>query len=58
MLDAVKSVASTSVGDDCGEGFTLQSDWAKAYAALDRLRSSSRAQAQSDASVSRVSGVK
>jgi hypothetical protein len=29
MRDAVMRVASTSEGDDCGEGFHVQSDWSK-----------------------------
>ena len=36
VLDAVTRVASTSVGDDCGEGFAAPSDWSNAFAALDR----------------------
>ena len=35
LLDAVEQVASTSVGDDCGEGFLSPSPWEKAFAALD-----------------------
>ena len=38
LLDAVSEVASTSVGDDCGEGFLEPSPWAKAFALLDRRR--------------------
>ncbi len=34
LLDAVTRVSSTSVGDDCGEGFQPPSDWEKAFAAL------------------------
>ena len=34
MLDAVTQVSSTSVGDDCGEGFEPPSAWAKAFATL------------------------
>ena len=34
MLDAVTRVASTSVGDDCGEGFAPPSPWATAFALL------------------------
>jgi L-ascorbate metabolism protein UlaG (beta-lactamase superfamily) len=34
MLDAVDQVASTSVGDDCGEGFAAPSLWEKAFASL------------------------
>jgi hypothetical protein len=36
LLDAVTQVASTSVGDDCGEGFLEPSPWATAFALLDR----------------------
>ncbi len=35
LLDAVTQVASTSVGDDCGEGFVAPSPWANAFARLD-----------------------
>jgi hypothetical protein len=34
MLDAVALVASTSVGDDCGEGFAPPSKWANLLAAM------------------------
>ena len=34
LLDAVTHVSSTSVGDDCGEGFQPPSDWETAFAAL------------------------
>ena len=34
LLDAVTQVSSTSVGDDCGEGFQAPSDWSKAFAEL------------------------
>ena len=34
LLDAVKTVSSTSVGDDCGEGFTPPSAWEKTFAGL------------------------
>jgi len=34
VLDAVERVASTSVGDDCGEGFAAPSPWATMFAAL------------------------
>ena len=34
LLDAVAQVASTSVGDDCGEGFAPPNPWAARYAAL------------------------
>lgn len=34
VTDAVKLVSSTSVGDDCGEGFTPPSPWANAFAEL------------------------
>jgi hypothetical protein len=39
MLDAVAQVASTSVGDDCGEGFQGPSAWENMLAQLDRRRS-------------------
>jgi L-ascorbate metabolism protein UlaG (beta-lactamase superfamily) len=32
LLDEVEQVASTSLGDDCGEGFLPPSPWAKAFA--------------------------
>jgi len=32
LLDAVDEVASTSVGEDCGEGFAAPSSWARAVA--------------------------
>jgi hypothetical protein len=38
MLDAVTRVSSTSVGDDCGEGFLPPSEWSKMFAMLDRRR--------------------
>ena len=34
MLDAVDRVASTSIGDDCGEGFAAPSPWEKVFAAI------------------------
>ena len=34
MLDAVDRVASTSIGDDCGEGFAVPSPWEKVFAAI------------------------
>ena len=34
MLDAVQRVASTSVGDDCGEGFQKPPEWATLFAGL------------------------
>jgi hypothetical protein len=34
MLDAVAEVASTSMGDDCGEGFAPPSAWANAFALM------------------------
>jgi L-ascorbate metabolism protein UlaG (beta-lactamase superfamily) len=34
LLDAVSRVASTSVGDDCGEGFAVANGWAEVYAQL------------------------
>ena len=36
LLDAVTQVASTSLGDDCGEGFLAPSPWATAFAMIDR----------------------
>ncbi|MBV9890707.1 MAG: hypothetical protein JO090_07470 [Rhizobacter sp.] len=36
MLDAVDRVASTSVGEDCGEGFAAPSPWATLFATLTR----------------------
>jgi L-ascorbate metabolism protein UlaG (beta-lactamase superfamily) len=38
LLDAVSQVASTSVGDDCGEGFVEPSPWAGAFARLESGR--------------------
>jgi len=38
MLDAVEQVASTSLGDDCGEGFMEPSPWSKMFAALPHRR--------------------
>lgn len=38
LLDAVTHVSSTSVGDDCGEGFQAPSEWAKAFADMGQLR--------------------
>jgi hypothetical protein len=35
LLDAVTQVASTSVGDDCGEGFAAPSPWERAFALLE-----------------------
>ena len=35
LLDAVTRVASTSLGDDCGEGFLEPTPWANAFARLD-----------------------
>jgi L-ascorbate metabolism protein UlaG (beta-lactamase superfamily) len=32
MLDAVKKVASTAMGDDCGEGFSAPPPWATVFA--------------------------
>jgi glyoxylase-like metal-dependent hydrolase (beta-lactamase superfamily II) len=34
LLDAVERVASTSVGDDCGEGFAAPSPWATMFATI------------------------
>jgi hypothetical protein len=36
LLDAATQVASTSLGDDCGEGFLEPTPWANAFARLDR----------------------
>ena len=36
MLDAVTQVASTSMSDDCGEGFKGPTEWSKLFASLDR----------------------
>ena len=36
LLDSVTQVASTSVGDDCGEGFQEPSAWSKLLAVLER----------------------
>ena len=41
MLDAVTQVASTNVGDDCGEGFQAPSAWERMFASIDRPRGSS-----------------
>ena len=38
MLDAVTKVASTSVGDDCGEGFSAPPAWASLFASLPAAR--------------------
>jgi len=35
LLDSVDEVASTSLGDDCGEGFAPPSPWARAFALLE-----------------------
>ena len=35
MLDAVNRVASTSIGDDCGEGFAEPGPWARMFAAVE-----------------------
>lgn len=43
MLDAVTRVASTSMGDDCGEGFKGPTEWSKLLASLDRSRSAKSA---------------
>jgi hypothetical protein len=42
MLDAVDHVASTSVGDDCGEGFQPPSEWAATFASMSALIDSRR----------------
>ena len=36
LLDAATFVASTSVGDDCGEGFAAPNPWEKQFAAFER----------------------
>jgi len=36
LLDEVARVASTSLGDDCGEGFVEPSPWARAFALLEQ----------------------
>ena len=36
LIDAVDVVASTSIGDDCGEGFAPPSPWAQAFVLLNR----------------------
>ena len=36
LLDAVTQVASTSLGDDCGEGFIEPGPWATAFARLEQ----------------------
>ena len=41
LLDAVTQVASTSLGDDCGEGFVEPSPWARAFASLEIRREGS-----------------
>jgi hypothetical protein len=38
MLDAVKRVASTAMGEDCGEGFTPPSPWATLFAMQQPMR--------------------
>lgn len=38
VIDAVGQVASTSVGDDCGEGFQPPGEWQKAFAQLEPAR--------------------
>jgi hypothetical protein len=38
LLDAIDRVASTSVGDDCGEGFAPPSPWATVFARLEGAR--------------------
>jgi hypothetical protein len=42
MLDAVTRVSSTSVGDDCGEGFKEPSDWTKVFAIIDQPHNESK----------------
>ena len=36
LLDAVQTVASTSEGDDCGEGWRAPGDWTKLFAQLQK----------------------
>jgi hypothetical protein len=36
LLDAVEEVASTTVGDDCGEGFAPPGAWAGAFALIEQ----------------------
>ena len=36
MVDAVSQVASTSIGDDCGEGFNAPNPWADMFALMDK----------------------
>ena len=36
MVDAVTQVTSTSVGDDCGEGFNAVNPWTNTFALLDK----------------------
>ena len=43
LLDAAAHVASTSVGDDCGEGFAAPNPWEKLFAAFERRPASRRA---------------
>jgi hypothetical protein len=35
MADAVSQVASTSIGDDCGEGFNAPNPWADMFTLMD-----------------------
>jgi hypothetical protein len=42
LLDAVGEVASTRVGDDCGEGFVEPGPWARAFALVDGRGPASR----------------
>ena len=42
LLDAVGQVASTSVGDDCGEGFVEPGPWARAFALVQAPSPASR----------------
>jgi Beta-lactamase superfamily domain len=43
MLDSVAQVASTSIGDDCGEGFAAPSPWSTLFALTDEQRPAGRA---------------
>ena len=36
LLEATTRVASTNIGDDCGEGFTVPTPWEKLFAAYER----------------------
>ena len=38
LLDAVQRVASTAMGDDCGEGFAVPPEWAHVFAQVEASR--------------------